>query len=167
MGESKEELEQEVERLQTEVERLKQASPTDTGKKPSSGQHQDGSGDDSVSLTRRNFLKAAGLGAAGIGTIGLASGLEIHSDYPFQYFNKTSNNALFEVNQQGDVSAEDVSAQTVSTTGVSVDLVVPSGTRLQIGANQHAEHVIPAGRSFDVDGELVVDGSFVFQGANT
>lgn len=54
--------------------------------------------------------------------------------------------------------------EAVSTPVVAMDTHLPAAVSATIGATEHQQCVIPADRSYDVDGELVVDGSFTFVG---
>lgn len=87
------ELEQRIERQEQEIEKL-QGTPSDqetlTEKTAKT----------SDSVSRRRFLKLAAGGAAGIGTLGLASGYQIRSDNPFTLYNATQDKN-FEVDTDG------------------------------------------------------------------
>lgn len=93
-------IEEKVEQRVQEELKKRERGQTDT-----SGENK------SEQMSRRNFLKRLGLGAAGAGALTLlpsASAFNIKSSNPIQYFNSSrDSNPNFKINQTGDINARD------------------------------------------------------------
>lgn len=116
MDESTDDLQQRVNELEDKLKQLKQekrqqyaAGDADNDDSAIRGRVQDAA--DASRFSRRDFLKAAGAMGAGLGAAGLASGLEIQSDYPLSYANKSSGETQFEVDPDGTITADTINSR--------------------------------------------------------
>ena len=104
---SREELEEIVDKKVEE--RLKQQ---ETARSGSEAQGKTGQKEPDSSLSRRNFLKALGGGAAGLGAAAMipsAAGFQINSNKGLSYYNSSSaNKSQFEVGPNGILDAQQI-----------------------------------------------------------
>ena len=63
-----------------------------------------------------------------------------------------------------DVDNESVDTQQITSPVASLALTLGQAASVTIAVDEHQQCVVPSDRSYDVDGELVVDGSFTFLG---
>lgn len=89
------------------------------------------------SLTRREFLKKTGLGAAGLSAMALipsVSAFNIRTSNPLQYFNSSNpSEPNFKVNQTGDIDAGNANLAEIVANQVTAE------NKLKIPAKQSAE----------------------------
>jgi hypothetical protein len=120
VGKSNETLEQEIEQLRNELDQLKQEKRHEYADSESANEEvrdiQDRAKEvaDDAGTSRRTFLKAAGLSVAGLGAAALGSSLEINSNYPFKYSNKSASTPNFKIDTQGNV---DLNGNDISNVG--------------------------------------------------
>jgi hypothetical protein len=100
-------LERRIKRLEERVEELEEENKR---LKKSSKETEESFSDSGNEISRRNFLKKIGLGAAGLGVLGVspASALNIRSDSLSFYGGSGESGTDFNIDSNGDVSINGV-----------------------------------------------------------